>query len=137
MQEIFKQIAELGNTKFGNEYLFLGGQQNTTAPRSAPTGSGATLDYTPAPTRRVRRAISIGDGQTVCADATTASRSSSTPACSTPWKALSQALDPTSTTYGLAGISAALSSIDGAYNAVQQVVGDTGAQANRLSSVRP
>src|SRR5262249_49955325 len=42
VEQIFNQIVSLGNTKFGNEYLF-GGDQATTQPFSA-SGSGATLD---------------------------------------------------------------------------------------------
>ena len=131
VQEIFKQIAELGNTKFGNEYLF-GGQQNTTAPFST-SGSGATIDYS-STAAQGQRSISIGDGQTV-APTHDGKQIFLDTGVFDAVKALSKALDPTSPTYGSNGIASALSNIDTAYSAVQQVVGDTGAQANRLSSV--
>jgi flagellar hook-associated protein 3 FlgL len=131
VQEIFKQIAELGNTKFGNEYLF-GGEQSTTTPFST-SGAGATLDYT-STTPQGQRQVAIGDGQTV-APTHDGKQIFLDTGVMDAVKALSRSLDPSSTTYGQDGIAAALTSLDSAYSAVQTVVGDTGAQANRLSTV--
>jgi flagellar hook-associated protein 3 FlgL len=131
VNQIFKQIVDLGNTKFGNEYLF-GGQQSTTAPFAA-TGSGATLDYTTTNPQGAR-AIGIGDGQTVAPTHDGKQVFLDTGVLDAV-KSLSQALDPASATYGQAGIANALTKIDTAFNSVQNVVGDTGATANRLSSV--
>jgi len=50
-------------------------------------------------------------------------------------KDLARSLDPASGTYGKAGISAAMTKLDAAFNSVQAVVGDTGALGNRLSVV--
>lgn len=131
VNQIFKQIVELGNTKFGNEYLF-GGQQSTTAPFAA-SGSGATLDYSTT-TPQGSRAIGVGEGQTVTATHDGKQVFLDTGVLDAV-KALSQSLDPASVTYGQAGIASALTKIDSAFHSVQNVVGDTGATANRLSSV--
>jgi len=129
VQQIFAQIAELANTKFGNEYLF-GGQQSLTAPVQT-SGSGATLDYTTT-NPQGQRSVAIGDGQTVTATHDGKQVFLDTGVLDAV-KSLVHALDPSSGTQS--AISSALNQIDSAYNAVQTVVGDTGAQANRLSSV--
>jgi flagellar hook-associated protein 3 FlgL len=130
VQQLFQQITQLGNTKFGKEYLF-GGQQSTAQPFTA-SGAGATLDYT-STNPQGQRSVDIGDGQTVAATHDGKQIFLDTGVLDAV-KSLSQALDPASSTYGQAGITAALSSLDSAYNSVQTVIGDTGAQANRLST---
>src|ERR1043166_6958468 len=62
MQQLFGQVVALGNTRFGDEYLF-GGEQSQTEPFTV-TGSGATIDYTTT-TPQGTRAVSIGEGQTM------------------------------------------------------------------------
>lgn len=129
IQQIFQQIVSIGNTKFGNEYLF-GGQTSTTQPFTA-SGSGATLDYTTTnPTGA--RDLSIGAGQTIAAghDGTQVLVSSGV---LDAVKSLSQAMDPSSPIYGQSGIADALNSIDAAFQNVQQLVGEVGGTANRLS----
>ena len=128
IQQIFQQIVSIGNTKFGDEYLF-GGQTSTTAPFSS-TGSGATLDYT-STNPQGQRTITIGAGQTIAAghDGTQVLVSSGV---LDAVKSLSEALDPASPAYGQ-GISDALTSIDGAFQNVQSLVGEVGGTANRLT----
>ncbi len=131
LKEVFNQITQLGNTKFGNEYLF-GGEQSATAPFSA-SGSGATLDYTTTNPQGQRK-ISIGDAQTLAPTHDGKQLLLDTGVLDAV-KSLAHALDPASPTYGTDAITSALGEIDRAAQAVATVVGDTGAQANRLSSV--
>ncbi len=129
IQQIFQQIVTIGNTKVGNEFLF-GGETSTTAPFTA-TGSGATLDYTTT-NPQGQRDLAIGAGQTIAAghDGTQLLLTSGV---LDAVKSLSQSLDPTSSSYGQAGITSALTSIDSAFNNVQSLIGDVGGTANRLS----
>jgi flagellar hook-associated protein 3 FlgL len=62
VQQLFHQIIQLGNTKFGNEFLF-GGEQTSTEP-FADTGAGASLDYS-STNPQGQRSIGIGEGQTI------------------------------------------------------------------------
>jgi flagellar hook-associated protein 3 FlgL len=129
IQQVFNDIVAIGNTKYNNEYLF-GGEQNTVEPFAA-TGAGATLDYTTT-NPQGQRAIGIGDGQTLTPNHTGTQMLVDTGVLDAV-KAMAAALDPNSPTYGQTGISAALTKIDTASNAVQTVVGDTGATANSLT----
>ncbi|HEY4303998.1 MAG TPA: flagellar hook-associated protein FlgL [Gemmatimonadaceae bacterium] len=130
VQQIFKQLVTLGNTKVGGEYLF-GGDQSTTAPFSA-TGAGATIDYTTT-NPQGQRSISIAPGQSMASthDGTQVFVSSG---ILDSVKQLARSLDPTSTTYGQTGTSDALNSIDGAMNSLQTLIGETGANEQQLSS---
>jgi flagellar hook-associated protein 3 FlgL len=130
VQQIFKQLVTLGNTKMGNEYLF-GGDQSTTAPFGA-TGAGATLDYTSTDPQG-QRAVAIGKGQTIAAthDGTQVFVDSGVLAAV---KQIARSLDPTSSTYGQAGISDALNSIDSASNSLQTLIGETGANEQQLTT---
>lgn len=130
VNQIFQQLVSLGNTKFGNEYLF-GGEQSTTQPFTA-TGSGATLDYTTTGSTG-QRTVNIGDGQTLAATHDGQQLFANTGVLDAV-KQLSAALDPTSPTYGQTGVASALTKIDSAIDAVQTMVGDVGARANTLSS---
>ncbi|HEY4219214.1 MAG TPA: flagellar hook-associated protein FlgL [Gemmatimonadaceae bacterium] len=129
IQQIFQQIVSIGNTKVGDEYIF-GGQTSTTAPFSA-SGSGATLDYTSTDPQG-QRTLAIGAGQTIDAghDGTQVLLTSGV---LDAVKSLSQALDPSSSSYGTAGITSAMSSIDTAFGNVQTLVGEVGGTANRLT----
>lgn len=130
INQIFQQLVDLGNTKFGNEYLF-GGDQSLTAP-FASTGSGATLSYTTTnPTGQ--RTVAIGDGRTIAATHDGTQLFLNTGVLDAV-RSMSQSLDPASPSYGQTGISSALSSIDSALNNVQTMVGDTGARENTLQS---
>ena len=129
IQQIFQQIVTIGNTKFGDEYLF-GGQTSTTQPFSA-TGTGATLDYT-STNPQGQRDVTIGAGQTIAAghDGTQVLVSSGV---LDAVKSLSEALDPSGPMYGQSAISNALTSIDSAFQNVQSLVGEVGGTANRLT----
>lgn len=65
LQQLFTHVVTLGNTRFGDEYLF-GGEQSTTQP-FAVQGSGASLAYS-APTLAADqrpRQVQLGANQTV------------------------------------------------------------------------
>lgn len=132
VQQIFGAIVSLGNTKFGNEYLF-GGAQSQTEPFAA-TGTGATLDYTTT-TPQGGRSIVTGDGQTM-AIAHDGKQLLLDSGVLDAVKQLSRSLDPASPTYGQAGITASLTSIDTAFNNVQSLVGDVGAKGKELDSTQ-
>jgi len=130
VSEIFKEIVSLGNTQFGNEYLF-GGDQSTTAPLQS-VGSGATLDYT-STNPSGQRAVTIGDGQTVTTTHTATQLFQGTGVLDAV-RDLSRSLDPASASYGQSGITSAMTSLDKALDSVQTMVGETGARANTLNS---
>ena len=131
VQQLFHQIIQLGNTKFGNEFLF-GGDQSATTPFT-DSGTGATLDYSSTGPQG-QRSIGIGEGQTIAPTHDGTQVFLDTGVLDAV-KDLARSLDSTSPTYGKAGISAAMNKLDNAFDAVQGVVGDTGALGNRLSSV--
>ena len=128
VQQLFQQVVALGNTKFGNEYLF-GGQQSQTQPFTA-SGAGATLDYTATAAQGVRP-TSIADGQTLAVGHDGKQLLLDSGVLDS-FKQLARALDRTSATYGQAGISSALTSIDAAFTSIQTVVGDLGAKEKQL-----
>ena len=129
VQQIFQQIVSIGNTKFGDEYLF-GGQTSTTPPFAA-TGNGATLSYTTT-NPQGQRSVAIGAGQTIAAghDGSQVLLSSGV---LDAVKSLSESLDPSGPAYGQSGISSALTSLDTAFQNVQSLVGEVGGTANRLT----
>lgn len=130
VQQIFKQLVSLGNTKVGGEYLF-GGDQNTTAPFGS-TGAGATIDYT-STNPQGQRSIAIAPGQSIASthDGTQVFVSSGV---LDSVKQLARSLDPASATYGQTGTSDALNSVDSALNSLQTLIGETGANENELST---
>lgn len=132
VQQLFKEIVSLGNTKFANEYLF-GGEQSQTAPFAA-TGAGPTLDYT-ATASQGSRAVAIGDGQTMSI-AHDGKQLLLDSGVLDAVRQLSRALDPTSPTYGQAGIGTAVANVDSAFNAVQSLVGDVGAKGKQLDNAQ-
>lgn len=131
VQQLFHQIIQLGNTKFGNEFLF-GGDQTATEPFT-DSGSGASLDYATS-NPQGQRSIGIGDGQTIAPTHDGKQVLLDTGVLDAV-KDLVHSLDSTSPTYGKAGIAAAMTKLDSAFDAVQGVVGDTGALGNRLTTV--
>ena len=128
VQQLFQQIVELGNTKFGSEYLF-GGEQSSTAP-FAVSGSGPTLDYTTT-NAQGQRSIGIGEGETI-APTHDGKQIFLDTGVLDAMRDLAKALDPSSPSYGNAGINAAMGKLDDGFDAVQTVVGDTGALGSRL-----
>jgi flagellar hook-associated protein 3 FlgL len=131
VHQLFQDMVAIGNTKYGDEYLF-GGQQNTVQPFDS-VGTGATLDYTTTTPGgpQGQRPIGIGEGQTLTPNHDGKQILLDTGVLDA-MKNLATALDPASPFYGQAAISAAMDKLDTAYNNVQAVVGDTGATANRL-----
>jgi flagellar hook-associated protein 3 FlgL len=130
VQQIFKQLVTLGNTKMGNEYLF-GGEQSTTQPFDS-SGAGATLDYTTT-SPQGQRAVTIGTGQTIAATHD-GSQVFVASGILDSVKALARSLDSASPTYGQTGISAAMTSIDGASHTLQTLIGETGANEQQLTT---
>lgn len=128
VNQLFQQIVSLGNTKFGDEFLF-GGDQSQTEPFTA-TGAGATLDYTANNTQGTR-AITTGDGQTLQISHSGKQLLQDTGVLDAV-KQLARSLDPASSTYGQDSIGTALNSVDQAITSIQSVVGDVGATAQRL-----
>lgn len=129
--QIFQQIVSLANTKFGNEYLF-GGDQSLTAPFAATGTAGATLDYTTTGSTG-ERGVAVADGKAMAAthDGQTIFKGTG---LLDAVRDLSRALDPSSPSYGKTGIADAMSKLDGAFDSVQTLIGDTGARANALDS---
>ncbi|MEP6493429.1 MAG: flagellar hook-associated protein FlgL [bacterium] len=132
VQQIFQEIAALGNTKFGNEFLF-GGEQSQTAPFTT-TGSGATLDYT-ATASQGTRSVAIGAGQTM-AIAHDGKQLLLDSGVLDAVKQLSHAMDPASPTYGQTGIGNAITSLNSSFNSVQSLVGDVGAKGLQLNNAQ-
>lgn len=130
IQQIFGQLVTLGNTKVNGEYLF-GGDQSTTAPFGS-SGAGATLDYSTT-NPQGQRAVAIGDGQTIAATHNGTQVFVSSGVLDAV-KQMARAMDPNSATYGQAGITAAMNSIDGADGNVQTLVGQVGANETQLTS---
>jgi flagellar hook-associated protein 3 FlgL len=130
VKQLFQQMVDLGNTKFGSEYLF-GGDQSSTTPFSA-TGSAGTLDYTTT-NPQGQRSINISDGQSVSPTHDGKQVFVDTGVLDA-MKDLAHALDPSSQTYGNAGITAAMAKLNTAFDSVQGVVGDTGAMGTRLDT---
>jgi flagellar hook-associated protein 3 FlgL len=130
VQQIFNQIVQLGNTKFGNEYLF-GGDQATTQPFSS-SGSGATLDYT-ATGSTGSRTTQIGDGQSMEV-AHNGKQLLVDTGILDAVKQLAHSLDQSSATYGTAGIGDSVKSLDSSFDSLQTLVGDVGARGRQLDS---
>jgi flagellar hook-associated protein 3 FlgL len=132
LQQIFKEVIQLGNTKFGNEYMFAG-DQSQTQPFSW-TGAGATLDYT-STTPAGTRVVEISDGQTM-AVALDGSQLLLNSGVLDAVRDLSRAMDTGSATYGQAGIGAAMTDLDAAFDSLQTLVGDVGAKGKQLDSTQ-
>jgi len=132
VQQLFAQAIDLGNTKFGNEYMF-GGDQSQTAP-FASSGSGATLSFT-STNPQGTRSVAIGDGELIAASLDGKSLLLDSGVLDA-MKALSAALDPSSPTYGQAGIADAATKLDDAFQGVQSLVGDVGARGKQLDTTQ-
>lgn len=124
MEQIFNQVVSISNTQQNGSYVF-GGDASTTTPFTV-TGTGTTLDFTtsnPTGTRSV--AVSAGqnlipshDGKQIFIDT----------GVLTSLRDASVALASNNTS----GSQAALGSLDGAFQKVQELLGETGARANTL-----
>jgi flagellar hook-associated protein 3 FlgL len=121
---LIQSAVQLGNTKFGNEYLF-GGDAATTAP-FATTGTGAAVTYTSTnPTGQ--RNVEIGDGQTMAVthDGTQVFLDSGALAA---LQKLADALNANDSD----AIRTSSDTLDSSFDSVQAIVGDVGARGNRL-----
>lgn len=123
-EQLFRNAASLGNTQFGETFLF-GGDKAKTVPFTV-SGSGATLDFThstPVGTQSVE--IATGQSLTPTHDGKTAFLDSD---------ALATLRDLTRSlaTNDGAGISASLARLDVAVGKTQATLGETGARANQL-----
>ncbi|HEX3867159.1 MAG TPA: flagellar hook-associated protein FlgL [Gemmatimonadaceae bacterium] len=125
-QGLLQSAIQLGNTKFGDEYLF-GGDASTTAP-FAMTGSGATASYT-ASGATGQRTVSIGDGETMVVSHT----AGQVFVASGVLDSLVQ-LTSSLASGDVAGINAANTSIGTAFDNVQSSVGDVGARGDELQA---
>jgi flagellar hook-associated protein 3 FlgL len=121
---LIQSAVQLGNTKFGNEYLF-GGDAATTAP-FATSGSGGAVTYSSTdPTGQ--RNVEIGDGQTMAI-----SHDGTQVFVNTGALAALQNLQNALAANDGDGIRTSADSLDTSFDGVQTIVGDVGARGNRL-----
>ena len=124
LEEIFNSVVAIGNSKVGDTYLF--GGDNATATPFATTGTGATLDFTTT-TPVGTQSTQVGNGQSLVPthDGNTAFINSGV---LTSLRDAARALANNDTTAG----AAAMDSMDGAFQQVQVLAGETGAKRNSL-----
>jgi flagellar hook-associated protein 3 FlgL len=123
---LLQTATQLGNTKFGDEYLF-GGDASTTAP-FAVSGSGGAMTYS-STNPAGQRSIQVGDGQTMAVTHDGTQVFVNTGALDA-LQHLAAALGSND----VAGINAASSELNVAFDNVQSVVGDVGARGNQLQT---
>lgn len=124
MEQIFNQVVSIGNTQTSGSYVF-GGDAATTTPFTS-TGTGGTLDFTtsnPTGTRSVsvsagQNLIPAHDGKQIFLDSNVL----------TSLRDASKAL----ATNDAVASTASLGALDGAFQKVQELLGETGARANTL-----
>lgn len=121
---LLQSAVQLGNTKFGNEYLF-GGDASTTAPFTV-SGTGAATAYT-SNNPAGQRIVQIADGQTM-----TISHDGTQVFVNTGALDALQKLASSLGSNDVAGINTASASLNTAFDNVQGVVGDVGARGNEL-----
>jgi flagellar hook-associated protein 3 FlgL len=126
LESIFTTVVGIGNSKYGDSYLF-GGDTASTAP-FASTGSGATIGYTTTnPVGSPSMEIASGQRLAPTSDGTRTFLDS---------KVLSTLRDATKALAAndVAGSLTALSAMDGSFQQVQVLIGENGAKANALDS---
>ncbi|MEP6622122.1 MAG: flagellar hook-associated protein FlgL [bacterium] len=124
MEQIFNQVVSIGNTQLSGSYVF-GGDAATTTPFLS-TGTGGTLDFTssnPTGTRSIsvsagQNLIPTHDGKQIFIDSNVL----------TSLRDASKAL----ATNDLVAGTASMGALDGAFQKVQELLGETGARANTL-----
>ena len=124
MEQLFNSAVQLGNTKFGDEYMF-GGDTATQVPFNS-TGTGSSLDYT-STTPSTTQSVEIGDGQSLAATHSGQSLFADSGILSSlrdATKAL-MAGDQTSATNAMAPV-------DAAFDNLQVLQGEQGAKTNAL-----
>lgn len=122
---LLQSAAQLGNTKFGDEYLF-GGDASTTPPFTV-AGSGSSTTYT-SNNPSGQRSIQIGDGQTMMV-----THDGTQVFVNTGALAALHQLTTALAAGDVSGINAASTSLNAAFDTVQGVLGDVGARGNQLS----
>lgn len=134
VEEILYSLVQLGNTTYGGEFIF-GGDQGQTAP-FAVTGSRTTLTWGTPTGAAGMRPTQIGAQQSLTPTHDGASifvQSGVLDAVRELAVALAGAAPPvTPTPDAVQNINAAQARIDAALQAVQGLVGETGARANTL-----
>lgn len=124
MEQLFNQAVAVGNTQLSGSYVF-GGDAASTTPFIS-TGTGATLDFTTSnPTGA--HAISVAAGQTVIPTHDGKQIFLDTNVL-TSLRDASRALATNDTVAG----TASLNTLDGAFQKVQELLGETGARTNTL-----
>jgi flagellar hook-associated protein 3 FlgL len=123
---LLASAVQLGNTKFGDEFLF-GGDAASTAP-FAVTGSGTSYtSNAPAGQRTIR----VADGQTMAITHDGTQVFVATGALD-GLKNLASALGSND----VAGINSAATQVTSSFDSVQSVVGDVGSRANQLDMTK-
>jgi flagellar hook-associated protein 3 FlgL len=123
---LLQSAAQLGNTKFGDQYLF-GGTQSEAAPFSV-SGSGGSLSYSY--TGSIGgQSIQVGAGETM-----TVTHDGSQVFVGTGVMDALQNLATSLANGDVAGINSASAAITDAVNNVQGVVGDVGARETELQT---
>jgi flagellar hook-associated protein 3 FlgL len=126
-EQLLRSAAALGNTMFGDDYLF-GGQQSNAAPFSV-TGSAGSVDYTTTnPTGE--RPVAVGGGRTI-----TAVHDGSTIFLDTGAMDALKNLTTALATNDVAGINTATTALQSAFTEVQTAVGETGGRGNQLQMI--
>jgi flagellar hook-associated protein 3 FlgL len=123
-QGLLDSAVQLANTKFGDEYLF-GGDNSTVAPFTV-SGTGAAAAYTTTSSGG-NRVVSIDDGQTMTISHTGGQAFVAS-------GILDSLVKLTGSLAGadVAGINAANTQVNGAFDNLQGIIGDVGARGNQL-----
>ena len=124
-ETILRTVADLGNAKFGDEFLF-GGDTSAVRPFEV-TGSGSAIAYT-APASSAARKVQVSDTLQVPSNADGAAVFETSGVLAS-LRDLTKALADDDE----AGVRAVLTRLDDAFTAVQAAIGDQGARANQLT----
>lgn len=137
VKELIAQAVQLGNTKLGDAYVFGGASAAATAPFDI-TQTGQVPNYVTIPSGQLApvlpqgaRAVEIAAGQTMAG----AHDGDALFVQSGVFQSL-QDLYAGLTADSPTAITASLTTLDGAFSAVQSFVGDVGARRNRVETVQ-
>ncbi len=135
VQQLFAQVLQLGNQRFGDEYLFGGSTaqdrvpfdatQTGTAPRFVPLVAGA-----PAPPQGVR-VVEAGAGQVVAGP-----HDGKTVFVDTKVLEVLHDLGAALDADDQAGIASAMTALETSFTGVQALVGEIGARQNQVDTIR-
>jgi flagellar hook-associated protein 3 FlgL len=125
VDRIIEQVAQLGNTKLGREYIF-GGFQTATAPFAATTASPAIASATISG----ERSLEVGRGQF-----TLANNNGQTVFVASGVVAGLTALRDGLMAGGGDAVGAAIPVLGASFDKVQSLIGDVGGRMNQLESV--